>query len=139
MIYCASVFGFFCKDPAAPGIYTFLHPRSRHDALPICAGPGATLIQLCSAPGPIWVEGPHKASHHEDAQHAEQWAVCPVGAALAALPLLSEPAVAVVPVATITQRFAARAPPPRIAYASPGAPLGARAPDRKSTRLNYSH
>src|SRR3546814_5789823 len=103
------------------------------------ADPGATLIQLCSAAGPIWVEGTHKASHHEDAQHAEQSAVCPVGAALAALHLLSEPAVAVVPVATITLRFAARAPPPRIAYASPGAPLGARAPDRKSTRLNYSH
>src|SRR3546814_10720127 len=51
------------------------------------ADPGATLIQLCSAAGPIWVEGPHKASHHEDAQPAEQSEVCPVGAALAALPL----------------------------------------------------
>ena len=53
--------------------------------------PGTTLIQLCSVAGPIWVEGPHKADHHQDVQHAEQSAVCPAGAALAALPLLSAP------------------------------------------------
>jgi len=91
------------------------------------ADPGTTLIQLCSAAGPIWVEGPHKAGHHQDAQHAEQSAVCPVGAALAALPLLSMPA-AVVPVATVTLRIAARAPPALAVHAAPGAPLGARAP-----------
>ncbi|MBO1112793.1 DUF2946 family protein [Bordetella petrii] len=89
--------------------------------------PGATLIQLCSAAGPIWVEGPHKADHHQDAQHAEQSAVCPVGAALAALPLLSSPA-AVVPVATITLHIAARDPPAPAVHTPPGAPLGARAP-----------
>src|SRR5690606_13468915 len=89
--------------------------------------PGATLIQLCSAAGPIWVEGPHKAGHHQDAQHAEQSAVGPVGAALAARPLLAAPA-AVVPVATITLRIAARAPPAPAVRTPPGAPLGARAP-----------
>jgi len=89
--------------------------------------PGATLIQLCSAAGPVWVEGPHKAGHHQDAQHAEQSAVCPVGAALAALPLLAAPA-AVAPVATLTLRIAARAPPAPAVHAPPGAPLGARAP-----------
>jgi len=89
--------------------------------------PGATLIQLCSAAGPIWVEGPHKADHRQDAQHAEQSAVCPVGAALAAAPLLSSPA-AVVPVATITLHIAARAPPAPAVHTPPGAPLGARAP-----------
>ncbi|MBO9353570.1 DUF2946 domain-containing protein [Bordetella petrii] len=89
--------------------------------------PHATLIQLCSAAGPVWVQGPHKADHHQDAQHAEQSAVCPVGAALAALPLLSAPA-AVVPVRTMALRLAARAPPAPATYSSPGAPLGARAP-----------
>ncbi|MBV7486806.1 DUF2946 family protein [Bordetella sp. BOR01] len=89
--------------------------------------PGTTLIQLCSAAGPVWVEGPHKAGHQQDAQHAEQSAVCSVGVALAALPLSSMPA-AVVPLATVTLRIAARAPPAPATQASPGAPLGARAP-----------
>ena len=91
------------------------------------ADPGATLIQLCSAAGPVWVEGPHKADHHQDAQHAEQSAVCPAGAALAALPLLSAP-VAVAPVVAPTLRIAARAPPAPAVRTPPGAPLGARAP-----------
>lgn len=90
--------------------------------------PGATLIQLCSAAGPVWVEGPHKADHHQDAQHAEQSAVCPVGAALAALPLAATPAALAPPPSMVALRIAARAPPPAAALAPPGAPLGARAP-----------
>lgn len=89
--------------------------------------PGATLIQLCSAAGPVWVEGPHRADHHQDAQHAEQSALCPVGAALAALPLLSAPP-ALAPVGTTPLRVAARAPPAPVVSLSPGVPLGARAP-----------
>ncbi|WP_170940327.1 MULTISPECIES: DUF2946 family protein [Bordetella] len=90
--------------------------------------PGATLIQLCSAAGPIWVEGPHKADHRPDAQHAEQSAMCPVGVALAALPLMSAPA-GVAPVFDATpMRIAARAPPAHACGVPPCAPLGARAP-----------
>ncbi|OZI47140.1 DUF2946 family protein [Bordetella genomosp. 4] len=94
--------------------------------------PSATLIQLCSAAGPIWIEGPSKAGHdhhpsRQDAQHAEQSAVCPAGVALAALPLLPT-LPGLVPTGTMTLQVAARAPPPLADTSPQGAPLGARAP-----------
>lgn len=98
--------------------------------------PSTAWIQVCSASGPIWVQGPttvahdqhsplHDASH--DAQHAEQSAVCPAGAAFAALPLLPP-----LMQATRTDRqplvVTARAPPAGIDATPLSAPVGARAP-----------
>lgn len=94
--------------------------------------PATTLIQLCSAAGPLWVQGPAKAEHadpssHQDTQHAEQSAVCPAGAVLAAAPLVpSHPPPKFASPSILSA--AARAPPP-FADATPlAAPLGARAP-----------
>ncbi|CAM4134304.1 DUF2946 family protein [Bordetella tumulicola] len=94
--------------------------------------PSTTLIQLCSAAGPIWIADPSVSGHdhhppHQDAQHAEQSAVCAVGAALAALPLLSSPQ-GLIPTSTVTRRAVARAPPPFATASALSAPLGARAP-----------
>ena len=97
------------------------------------ADPSTTLIQLCSAAGPIWVAGPSVANHdhhhqpQQDVQHAEQSAVCPAGAAVAAVPLLPSP-LGLAPIGTVTLQAAARAPPPLVDTSSPSSPLGARAP-----------
>lgn len=86
-----------------------------------------TLIQLCSANGPIWVQGPGKEDHAPDDRHAAQAAACPVGAAVAAIPLLGA---APLPVAVAAAVFpiSARAPPAVAALPIFSAPLGARAP-----------
>ncbi|OZI71636.1 DUF2946 family protein [Bordetella genomosp. 12] len=88
---------------------------------------GGTLIQLCSAAGPVWVQGPAKADHAPDERHAAQAAACAVGAAVAAAALLGAPP-SPVPVAEKIFPVAARAPPTRRAYPVLNAPLGARAP-----------
>ncbi len=88
---------------------------------------GGTLIQLCSAAGPIWVQGPSKADHAPDERHAAQAAACSIGAAVAAAALLGA-APGPVPVAERIFPVAARAPPVRRAYPILSAPLGARAP-----------
>ena len=46
-----------------------------------------TLIQLCSAAGPVWVAGPARHSDAPDERHAAQAAACPMGAMLAAVAL----------------------------------------------------
>ncbi|MGB3819441.1 DUF2946 family protein, partial [Achromobacter pulmonis] len=51
------------------------------------AQPGGTLIQLCSAAGPIWVVGPSKRDGAPDERHAAQAATCPMGALLATVAL----------------------------------------------------
>jgi len=95
--------------------------------------PSTTLIQLCSAAGPVWVQGPSASAHdhhHEsqqDAQHAEQSAVCPAGAAVAAAPLQPSP-LRLVPIGTLTLIAAPRAPPVLVDTSPLSAPLGARAP-----------
>ncbi|AKQ54115.1 DUF2946 family protein [Bordetella hinzii] len=88
---------------------------------------GGTLIQLCSASGPIWVQGPSKADHAPDERHAAQAAACSVGAAVAAAALLGAPP-APVPVAEQVFPIAARAPPTPRVHPVLSAPLGARAP-----------
>lgn len=97
------------------------------------ADPGTTLIQLCSANGPVWIKAPSATDHdhhdpsQQDAQHAEQSAVCPAGAAVAAAPLVPSPWT-VVPIGALTLQVAARAPPSFLDTTPLSAPLGARAP-----------
>lgn len=87
-----------------------------------------TLIQLCSAAGPIWVAGPAKHDDAPDERHAAQAASCPMGAALAAVSLPPAPLMLAAAVSVMAHPLAARAPP-RVADGSvSGAPLGARAP-----------
>ncbi|OZI28824.1 DUF2946 domain-containing protein [Bordetella genomosp. 1] len=88
----------------------------------------ANLIELCSAAGRIFVQGPAPAHDQADERHAAQAAACPVGAAVAAVPL--PPSLPVlVPVGTAYSfPFRARAPPVVALTAFAGAPLGARAP-----------
>ncbi|QVQ28148.1 DUF2946 family protein [Achromobacter deleyi] len=87
-----------------------------------------TLIQLCSAAGPIWVAGPAKHDEAPDERHAAQAASCPMGAALAAVSLPPSPVLLAAAASVMAHPLAARAPP-RVADGSlSGAPLGARAP-----------
>lgn len=92
------------------------------------AQPGGTLIQLCSAAGPIWVAGPSKRDGAPDERHAAQAATCPMGALLATVAL--PPALAPLPgpAAVMAHPLAARAPPAVADGSPPGPPLGARAP-----------
>lgn len=90
-----------------------------------------TLIQLCSAAGPIWVQGPSKASAPDsapDERHAAQAAACPVGMALAAVALPATPVLRVAAAAVMAHPLAPRAPPSLTPATRIGAPLGARAP-----------
>lgn len=87
-----------------------------------------TLIQLCSAAGPIWVQGPSKADQAPDERHAAQAATCPVGMALAAVALPTSPVLTVATAAVMAHPLAARAPPAPVHASLIGAPLGARAP-----------
>lgn len=95
-----------------------------------------TLIQLCTAAGPIWVPGPskpHAASDTTpdsalDQRHAAQAATCPVGMALAAVALPSMPVLRVAASAVMAYPWTARAPPAPHAAIHTGAPLGARGP-----------
>ncbi|WP_447991335.1 DUF2946 family protein [Achromobacter spanius] len=89
---------------------------------------GGTLIQLCSAAGPIWVQGPSKQDPAPDERHAAQAATCPVGMALAAVALPPSPVLLVAMAAVMVHPQAARAPPAPIHPSLVGAPLGARAP-----------
>lgn len=90
-----------------------------------------TLIQLCSAAGPIWVAGPSKPDTKDNApdeRHAAQAAACPVGMALAAVALPPSPVVLSAALAVMAHPLAARAPPGPVHASVTGAPLGARAP-----------
>lgn len=89
---------------------------------------GGTLIQLCSAAGPIWVQGPSKQDNAPDERHAAQAATCPMGMALAAVALPSSPVLRVAAAAIMAHPLAARAPPAPGHVSLIGAPLGARAP-----------
>ncbi|WP_241071445.1 DUF2946 domain-containing protein, partial [Achromobacter xylosoxidans] len=79
---------------------------------------GGTLIQLCSAAGPVWVAGPAKRGDAPDERHAAQAATCPMGAMLAAVALPSAPATLIAASALMTHPLAARAPP-AVAEGSP--------------------
>ncbi|OZI38835.1 DUF2946 domain-containing protein [Bordetella genomosp. 5] len=89
---------------------------------------GANLIELCSATGRIFVQAPESTHQQADERHAAQAAACPVGAAVAAVPM--PPSLpALTPVSSAHSfPFSARAPPARTHYTFTGAPLGARAP-----------
>ncbi|MDR6599744.1 hypothetical protein J2732_000727 [Achromobacter deleyi] len=87
-----------------------------------------TLIQLCSAAGPIWVAGPSRQDNAPDERHAAQAATCPVGMALAAVALPPSPVVLSAALAVMAHPLAARAPPGPVHASITGAPLGARAP-----------
>lgn len=89
---------------------------------------GGTLIQLCSAAGPIWVQGPSRQDDAPDERHAAQAATCPVGMALAAVALPPSPVLLVATAAIMAHPLAARAPPAPAHPSRIGAPLGARAP-----------
>ena len=89
---------------------------------------GGTLIQLCSAAGPIWVQGPAKQDQAPDERHAAQAASCPVGAGLAAVSLPPSPVLLAAAVSVMAHPLAARAPPRADAGSPSSAPLGARAP-----------
>lgn len=89
---------------------------------------GGTLIQLCSAAGPIWVAGPSKQDNAPDERHAAQAATCPVGMALAAVALPPSPVLLSAALAVMAHPLAARAPPGPVHASITGAPLGARAP-----------
>ncbi|KAG0768296.1 hypothetical protein G6F22_017520 [Rhizopus arrhizus] len=91
-----------------------------------------TLIQLCSAAGPIWVAGPSKQDNAPDERHAAQAATCPMGMALAAVALPSSPVVLPAKLAVMAHPLAARAPPGPVLASVTGAPLGARAPPTAS-------
>lgn len=87
-----------------------------------------TLIQLCSAAGPIWVAGPAKSDDAPDQRHAAQAASCPMGAAFASVPLPPSPVLVAVAASVMAHPLAARAPPRAANGTVSGAPLGARAP-----------
>ncbi|MGE8686015.1 MAG: DUF2946 family protein [Achromobacter sp.] len=89
---------------------------------------GGTLIQLCSAAGPIWVAGPEKSSDAPDERHAAQAASCPTGMALAAVALPPSPVLLAAASAVMAHPLAARAPPAAASSSAFGGPLGARAP-----------
>ncbi|KGD86884.1 hypothetical protein JL37_28675 [Achromobacter sp. RTa] len=89
---------------------------------------GGTLIQLCSAAGPIWVAGPGKSSDAPDERHAAQAASCPMGIALAAVALPPSPLLQAAAAAVMAHPLAARAPPAAALSSAFGGPLGARAP-----------
>lgn len=89
---------------------------------------GGTLIQLCSAAGPIWVAGPSKQDNAPDERHAAQAATCPVGMALAAVALPPSPVLLSAALAVMAHPLAARAPPGPVHTSVRGSPLGARAP-----------
>ncbi|CAB3627226.1 DUF2946 family protein [Achromobacter pestifer] len=89
---------------------------------------GGTLIQLCSAAGPIWVSGPSKQDNAPDERHAAQAATCPVGMALAAVALPPSPVLLSAALAVMAHPLAARAPPGPVHASITGSPLGARAP-----------
>jgi hypothetical protein len=91
-----------------------------------------TLIQLCSAAGPIWVAGPSKHDNAPDERHAAQAATCPMGMALAAVALPPSPFVLPAKLAIMAHPLAARAPPGPVLASVSGAPLGARAPPTAS-------
>ena len=91
-----------------------------------------TLIQLCSAAGPIWVAGPSKQDTAPDERHAAQAATCPMGMALAAVALPPSPVVLPAKLAIMAHPLAARAPPGPVLASVTGAPLGARAPPTAS-------
>jgi hypothetical protein len=91
-----------------------------------------TLIQLCSAAGPIWVAGPSKHDNAPDERHAAQAATCPMGMALAAVALPPSPVVLPAKLAIMAHPLAARAPPGPVLASVSGAPLGARAPPTAS-------
>ncbi|MFY0479798.1 DUF2946 family protein [Achromobacter marplatensis] len=91
-----------------------------------------TLIQLCSAAGPIWVAGPSRQDNAPDERHAAQAATCPVGMALAAVALPPSPIVLSAALAIMAHPLAARAPPGPVHASAIGAPVGARAPPRLS-------
>jgi hypothetical protein len=91
-----------------------------------------TLIQLCSAAGPIWVAGPSKQDNAPDERHAAQAATCPMGMALAAVALPPSPVVLPAKLAIMAHPLAARAPPGPVLASVTGAPLGARAPPTAS-------
>ncbi|CAJ48163.1 DUF2946 family protein [Bordetella avium] len=88
---------------------------------------GGTLIQLCSAAGPVWVQGPAKADQGPDERHAAQAAACSSGAAVSAAALLPAP---LYPIPVSEQAFpvSARAPPAAPVFPIFSVPLGARAP-----------
>lgn len=83
-----------------------------------------TLIQLCSAAGPIY--------NAPDERHAAQAATCPMGMALAAVALPPSPVVLPAKLAVMAHPLAARAPPGPVLASVTGAPLGARAPPTAS-------
>lgn len=87
-----------------------------------------TLIQLCSAAGPVWVAGPTRHSDAPDERHAAQAAACPMGAMLAAVALPPSLAPLLALGAVMAHPLAARAPPAVADGFPPGPPLGARAP-----------
>lgn len=89
-----------------------------------------TLIQLCSAAGPIWVAGPSRQDNAPDERHAAQAATCPTGMALAAAALPPSPVALSAALAVMAHPLAARAPPGPAHASISGAPLGARAPPR---------
>lgn len=107
-----------------------------------------TLIQLCTAAGPVWVPGPSRVNAASayapgavpgstpdsapdsslDHRHAAQAASCPVGMALAAAAVPPTPMLRVAAAAIMAYPLAARAPPTPLASLLTGAPVGARAP-----------
>ncbi|MCY1499839.1 hypothetical protein D9M68_338680 [compost metagenome] len=89
---------------------------------------GGTLIQLCSAAGPIWVAGPGKPADAPDERHAAQAASCPTGMALAAVALPPSPVLVAAAASIMAHPLAPRAPPAQAQSSAFGGPLGARAP-----------
>ncbi|MFJ1301741.1 DUF2946 family protein [Pseudomonadota bacterium AL_CKDN230030165-1A_HGKHYDSX7] len=91
---------------------------------------GANLIELCSATGRIFVQAPAPASTHQqaDERHAAQAAACPVGAAVAAVPMPPSLPALTPASSAYSFPFSARAPPAPARLLFAGAPLGARAP-----------
>ncbi|MGE8656739.1 MAG: DUF2946 family protein [Achromobacter sp.] len=87
-----------------------------------------TLIQLCSAAGPVWVAGPARHDEAPDERHAAQAATCPMGALLAVVALPPSLALLLAVGAVMAHPLAARAPPAVADGFPPGPPLGARAP-----------
>lgn len=89
---------------------------------------GGTLIQLCSAAGPIWVAGPAKPADAPDERHAAQAASCPMGMALAVIAIPPVPALQIAAAAVMAHPLAARAPPVQARAVHSGGAAGARAP-----------